>query len=144
MSGYEKKNEDLFKDLFKNRGLEKAPEGFADRVMFAIEAEAIPETQSPWSYSVWWLWVSILAGVAGLVFIVFFIDFSFMGSIFSGIELDGLRITGLVSSMGNGFRNMYDSLSVSSLSYTILGAIVALFLIDRLIRRKPKIEVHLI
>lgn len=144
MSGNNKKNEELFKDLFKNESLEKAPDGFANKVMLAIEAEAAPEVESRWSYSGWWLWASILAGVAGLVFIVFFIDFSFMGSIFSGIELDGSRVTAFVSNMGNGFQTMYDGLSFSSLSFTIFGAIIALFLIDRVVRRKPKIEVHLI
>lgn len=144
MSGNEKKNEDLFKDLFKTQDLEKAPEGFADKVMFAIEAEAAPIKESGWSYSGWYLWASLLAGVVGLVFIVFFVDFSFMESIFSGIELDGTRVSAFVSSMGNGFQKIYDSFSVSSLSITIIGAIIALFFIDRVFRRKPKVEVHLI
>jgi hypothetical protein len=144
MSGNNKKQEDIFNGLFESQGLEKAPDGFADGVMHAIEAEAAPEMSGRWSLEGWWLWGSLALGFAGLIAIVFMVDFSFMGSIFNGVELDGSRLSQFVSSMANGFQSMYEGFSASSLSITIIAAIVALFVIDRLFRRKPKVGVHLI
>ncbi len=144
MSGTNKHKEDIFNDLFKSQGLEKAPTGFADKVMFAIEKESASVPESGWSFSGWGLWASISFGIAGLVAVVFLLDFSFMGSIFNGIELDGTRMSQFVNSMGSGAKEIFDSLSFSSLSITIFVAIVALFFIDRVFRRKPKMEIHLI
>ncbi len=144
MSGNNKQKEDLFNDLFESQGLEKAPTGFADKVMFTIEKESASVPESGWSFSGWWLWASISLGIAGLIAAVFLIDFSFMGSIFNGIELDGTRMSQFVNSVGSGAKEIYTGLSFSSLSITIFVAIVALFVIERVFRRKPKMEIHLI
>lgn len=144
MSGNNKHTEDLFNDLFKSQGLEKAPIGFADKVMFAIEKESVSVPESGWSLSGWWIWVSISLGIAGLIAAVFLIDFSFMGSIFNGIELDGSRMSQFVNSMGSGAKDIFTGLSFSSLSITIFIAIVALFAIERMFRRKTKVEIHFI
>ena len=85
----DKNNDGLFKELFRHDGLEKAPAGFADKVMDALEAEGSMAKESRWSWSGWWLWGSIIFAFACLVVVVFFVDFSFMGGIFNGIEIDG-------------------------------------------------------
>jgi len=94
----EDKNKDgFFRELFAKESVEKAPDGFTDRVMDTLMAEAGLAKEGRWSWSGWWLWGSILFAVACLVVMVFFIDFTFMGSIFEGIELDGSRMNQLQS-----------------------------------------------
>lgn len=140
----DKQNNGFIKNLIRQGGIEKAPVGFADKVMTAIDAENIPVSEGRWSWNGWWLWASIVFAFIWLVIAVFWIDFSFMGSVFEGIELDGSRMTQFFSNLGNGLVGLYEGFNISSLSITIAVAIGALFLIDRLLRRKPDMEIPII
>jgi hypothetical protein len=143
--GTEDKNNDVFfKRLFNEDAIEKAPDGFTDRVMQAIGVEEAELVQSRWSWSGWWLWGSIFLGVAALVTIVFFVDFSFMGSIFSGVELDGSRVANFVQFFGSGIVNAFQGFSISSTSIIIFMALGMLILAERIIRRRPKTQINLI
>jgi len=136
--------DEFLRELLKHDGIQKAPVGFADKVMNAIEAEESPISEGLWSWSGWWLWASIIFAFISLVIVVFWIDFSFMGNILEGIELDGSRISQFFSNMGNGTVALYEEFSVSSLGITIVAAIGALIIIDRLLRRKPDMELPII
>lgn len=136
--------DEFLRELLKHEGIQKAPAGFADKVMTAIEAEESPVSEGLWSWSGWWLWASIVFAFICLVIVVFWVDFSFMGSIFEGIELDGSRMSQFFSDMGNGIVALFEGFSVSSLSITIVAAIGALIIIDRLLRKKPDMELPII
>ena len=140
----DKNNDGLFKELFRHDGFEKAPAGFADRVMDTLEAEGSMAKESRWSWSGWWLWASIIFAFACLVGVLFFVDFSFMGGIFNGIEIDGSRVTHFVQYIGSGLVSAFEGYSFSSISITIVMAIGALVIADRLLRRKPKMGMNLI
>jgi hypothetical protein len=144
MVNKDKHNDGFFRELFALDKIEKAPEGFADRVMNIIDAENAVVGEERWSWSGWWLWASILFAIASLVAIVFFIDFSFMGNIFEGLELDGSRMSQFFSNLGNGLIAAFEGFTVSSITVTIVIAIGALFLIERLLRRKPDMELPII
>ena len=136
----DKHKDDFFRDIFALDKIEKAPQGFADRVMNIIDAEGAVVGEERWSWSGWWLWASIFLASATLVVMVFFVDFSFMGNIFEGLELDGSRLSNFFSNLGNGLITAFEGFSVSSITITIVIAIGALFLIERLLRRKPDLE----
>jgi len=140
----DKQKDGFFRELFAKDSFEKAPDGFTDRVMDAIEAETAVVPEGRWSWSGWWLWGSILFALACLVVMVFFIDFSFMGNIFLGIELDGSRMSYFFSKLGNGLITIFEGFNISSITITIVIAIGALFGIDRLLRRKPDMELPII
>ena len=97
-------NEDFLKELLSPREPEKAPEGFADRVMAALPAAPARQKASWWQQSNAWIWASIVAGIISLVVIAFTLDFSFMGSIFTGIRFDSFDSAGTsnFSSLGWG------------------------------------------
>ena len=137
-------NDELFRELFRQSGLEKAPEGFASRVMDAITAEEQAVNASPWSFSGSLLWGSLIFGFVCLVTAIFLIDFSFMGSIFEGVDIDGFRISQFISILGSGFVELFEGFHYSSLSIIIVIAIVALFLADRLFRRRSTIEIPIL
>jgi len=137
-------NDEFFRELFHQSGLEKAPEGFASKVMDAITAEKQVVKASPWSFSGFLLWGSLIFGFVCLVFTIFFIDFSFMGSIFEGADIDGSRIIQFISVLGSGFVQLFQEFHYSSLSIIIVIAILALFLADRLFRRRSTIEISIL
>jgi len=137
-------NEDFLKDLIKKGNIEKAPAGFSERVMAAIEAEPESIKTEWWFRNSTWTWGSIMMGIASLIVMVFMIDFSFMGSIFDGVELDGSRVSQFVYYLGTGFKDIFEAFSVSSITISIVIAFVALFIIDRFLRRKPHVEMHII
>lgn len=144
MTNQNEHNDELFRELFKQRGIEKAPEGFADKVMSAIEAETEPSTEKWWALSGLWLWGSIVFGFICLVGMVFFIDFSFMGSIVAGIEVDGSLFTQFIQQFGTGMASIFENFNISTITISILVALVFLFIIDRLFRRKPSVEMRMI
>lgn len=142
----DKNSDQFFKDLFKQGKLEQAPEGFADRVMSAIEAETdlIAEESSIFSRNNWWMWASMVIALGGLVSMVFFVDFSFMGDMFNGIELDGSRTAQFIQYVGDGLVSAFEGFTVSSTSVIIVLSIVLLVLADRFLRRKPKVGINLV
>ena len=75
---------------------------------------------------------------------MFLIDFSFMGSIFEGVDIDGSRISQFISILGSGFVQLFQGFHYSSLSIIIVIAIVALFLTDRLFRRRHTIKIPIL
>jgi len=142
----DKHSDQFFKALFRQGRIERAPEGFADRVMSSIEAETdlIADDSSIFSRNNWWMWASIVIALGGLVSVIFFVDFSFMGGIFSGLELDGSRVAQFIQVIGEGLISTFEGFTVSSTSVIIVLSIVVLVLADRFLRRKPKMGINLI
>jgi len=144
MTNNNKHTEEFFKELIKHGDIEKAPEGFADRVMIALEGEKAAVKSTWWQQSNILMWGSIAAGVLALVVMTFMIDFSFMNSIFAGFELDGTRVTQFIQYLVAGFTGIFEKINISSVTVYIVIALGALFIADRFLRRKPKIELNLI
>ena len=142
----DKNSDQFFKDLFRQGGIDKAPEGFTDRVMKAIEAETdlVADEGSIFSRNNWWMWASIFIALGGLISVIFFVDFSFMGGIFNGIELDGSRIATFIQYLGDGLITTFEGFRVSSTSVIIVLSIVALVLADYFLRRRPKMGMNMV
>ncbi len=136
--------EEFLKELMKQGVVEKAPDGFTDKVMAAIEVENAVAKLQWWSRSGIWLWGSAIFGFACLVIMIFLIDFSFMGNIFEGIVLDGSRMSQFITIFGSGFVAIFEDFNISSISISIAFAITALFVLDRLLHRKLNIDFRLI
>lgn len=144
MTNKNKQTEEFFKELIKHGDIEKAPEGFTDKVMLALDTEESPAKSLWWQQSNVLLWGSIAVGILALVVTTFMFDFSFMNSIFTGVELDGTRITQFIQYLGTGFTGIFENFNISSVTIYIVIAIGALFIVDRLLRRKPRVELNLI
>ncbi|MEN8225450.1 MAG: hypothetical protein ABFS05_08835 [Bacteroidota bacterium] len=144
MTSKNEHQEGFFKKLLKQGSVEKAPGGFADKVMAAIEAEAATVKAKWWMQSNAWIWGSVVFAFACLVVMVFMIDFSFMGNIVKGVELDGSMISHFVNYLGSGFVSLFSGFNISSITISIVVAILALFVVDRLLRRKPNVEIGMI
>ena len=144
MNTSDKNTEGFFKELLSGENLEKAPRGFTDRVMQAIEAEESLMKEGRWSWSGWWLWGSIVFAIGCLVVVLFFVDFSFMGSIFQGFVIDEALMSRITGEVGKELLGMPEGFKISPITIYIIAAIAALFVIDRIFRRKPKMEMHIV
>jgi energy-coupling factor transporter transmembrane protein EcfT len=143
--GIEDKNNDVFfKRLFNDKGIEKAPDGFADRVMQSIGVEEKADTSERWSWSGWWLWGSIFLALAALVTMVFFVDFSFMGNIFTGLTFDETMLSRVSEEIGRELLGIQEGFSISPLTVTIVFAIIVLIVADRIFRRRPKTQMNIV
>lgn len=140
----EKYNDDFLKELIRLGSVEKAPEGFTDKVMQTIDPGIDTESQPWWSLSNIWFWASLFIGFAALVSIVFFVDFSFMGSVFTGFTVDENLINTITTEVGRELLGMSEGIEVSSITVIIVAAIGALFILDRILRRKPDVEFRVI
>src|SRR5210317_1790879 len=129
MTNNNKHTEELFKELIKHGDIEKAPEGFADRVMMALDVEESPAKTIWWQQNNFLMWGSIAAGILALVVMTFMLDFSFMNSIFTGVELDGTRVTQFIQYLGAGFTGIFENFNISSVSIYIVIALGALFMV---------------
>lgn len=134
----------FIRELFRHNDTEKAPEGFADNVMQAIESNAQLEGESSAVSRQWWLWISIGLGFVGLIVAVFIVDFTFMADIFSGIVLDKTLLNKITEEIGRELLGIQEGFQISSLTLIIGIAIVSLFAADRIFRRKPKAELHIL
>ncbi len=140
----EKNKRDLIGELFRKHETEKAPEGFADKVMQAIAEENVSESRPAWNSVAYLIWGAIFIGLASLAVAVFLLDFSFMSSIFEGIESDTGFFRDFVLQAGSSLGNWFTSISLSALSVMILLALGALFLLDHLLRKSPKTQTHML
>lgn len=140
MTIHDKHEDSFLKELIQRGSIEEAPEGFTDRVMKAIEAETDPQASPWWSFGNIWFWASIFFGVAALVSVVFFVDFSFMGGIFEGITIDEAFISQITGEIGRELLGMSEGFEFSSVTIIIIAALGALFIIDKMFRRKPRME----
>lgn len=136
------KNEEILRELFAHSRTDKAPKGFTDRVMDRVAGEPLPEASERWSPGGWWFWGSVGIGLVGLVVMVFLLDFSFMGTIFDGIEVDGSRAALFFEKFGAGMTVFFESFRFTTISVIILITVVALVLADRLLRRRTRAEFH--
>ncbi|HSG67888.1 MAG TPA: hypothetical protein VK994_04215 [Bacteroidales bacterium] len=135
-------SEDFFRELISTEGIEKAPKGFADRVMQSIEAAPAAVKARWWQQSGTWIASSVAFGFICLVVIVFTLDFSFMGSMFNGFAVDSSLIDRITREIGRELLGMTEGFTVSPITIVIVLALVALFILDRLIRRRPRIELR--
>lgn len=134
----------ILKGLIQHGSIEKAPEGFTDKVMSAIETDISTENAQWWSFSNIWFWASIFMGIAGLVAIVFFVDFSFMGGLFSGFTVDDKLISMLTAEIGQEMLKLSANIEVSSITVIIAVSLGGLFILERLLHRKTDVEFRLI
>ena len=67
-----------------------------------------------------------------------------MGSVFTGFTVDENLINTITTEVGRELLGMSEGIEVSSITVIIVAAIGALFILDRILRRKPDVEFRVI
>lgn len=125
-------------NLINKASLDSPGEDFTSRVMEQVQAAANVETTVSQSLISTKMWFVIGFALATLIGTIFFIDFSFLGSIFEGVSMDQPQFFTLFAGMLNSAGKFFEGVKFSSITMVIFIAIGLLIIIERLIR-KPKV-----
>jgi hypothetical protein len=124
-------------DLIRKSSLENPGNDFTSKIMAQVQERSQVTSIAYQPLISTKLWLVIGFALATLVVTVFFIDFSFIGNLFSGVSMKQPQILNLFSSTFNFITQWLSSVELSSVTTMVLVSIGLLVIIERLLR-KPK------
>ena len=124
-------------DLIRKTSLDSPGDDFTNKVMARIQVNSLTESIAQQPFISAKLWFIIGFALATLVVSVFFIDFSFLGNLFSGVSIEQPRMVDFFTSTFNAMGQWFSGVKLSSVSVMILISIALLVIIERLLR-KPR------
>lgn len=125
-------------NLINKASLDSPGEDFTSRVMKQVQAIGSVDTAVYQPLLSTKMWFVIGFALATLIGTIFFIDFSFLGSIFEGVSMDQPQFFTLFAGMLNSAGKFFEGVKISSITMVIFIAIGLLIIIERLLR-KPKV-----
>jgi len=127
------KRDESIRKLLRQKGLEKAPDNFTEKVMSRIKVNPVIDDTPLLSTGTW---IAIILGLAAMIVVIFMVDIPFFDRVFSseGIQKVSMNLfsNGLVETMSSFFKE----LNLSSITWMIMAAVLGLVLIDRLLRKR--------
>ena len=127
------KRDAFIRKLVRQRGMEKAPDNFTDKVMSRIKTNPVIDDTPLLSTGTC---IAIILGVAAMIVLIFTVDIPYIDQIFtsSGIQRVSMNIftEGFFSTMSAFFKG----LNISSTSIVIVAAAAGLVVLERLLHRR--------
>jgi hypothetical protein len=127
------KKDEFIRRLIRQKGLEKAPDNFTDKVMNRIKASPVIDDTPLLSTGTW---IAIIFGLAAMIVVIFTVDMPFLDQIFSstGIQKVSMNIfsEGFFKSMSMFFKG----LNISGTTLAIILAAVGLVILERLLHKR--------
>ena len=124
------KQDKFIRLLIREKGLEKAPDHFTDKVMAKIGEEASLEAEpllSPLS------WALIILGLLTAISLLFLTDIPFIGKLFSSVGVEQLAQQVFTSQFISSFMKFFHSIHISTISITIILSVGILVILERLL-----------
>ena len=125
-------------NLINKASLDSPGEDFTSRVMEQVQAIGSVDTPVYQPLLSTKMWLVIGFALATLFGTIFFIDFSFLGSIFEGVSIDQPQFITFFAGMLNSAGKFFKDVNFSSITMVMFIAIGLLIIIERLLR-KPKV-----
>jgi hypothetical protein len=127
-------NKDEFiRKLILQKGIEKAPDHFTDRLMSRIKANPATDNTPILSAGTW---IAIIAGLAAMIVVIFTINIPFFDNIFSSSNIQKVSMNIFSGEFFNTMAVFFKGLKISGISIVIMAAAVGLVILDRLLRRR--------
>jgi hypothetical protein len=127
------KKDEFIRRLIRQKGLEKAPDNFTDKVMNRIKASPVIDDTPLLSTGTW---IAIIFGLAAMIVVIFTVDLPFLDQIFSstGIQKVSMNIfsEGFFKSMSMFFKG----LNISGTTVAIVVAAAGLVILERLLHKR--------
>jgi len=127
------KRDAFIRKLVRQKGLEKAPDNFTDRVMGRIKSNPVIDDTPLLSTGTW---IAIILGVAAMIVVIFSVDIPYIDQIFSttGIQKVSMNIfsEGFFTSMATFIKGLH----ISSTTIVIIAAAAGLVVLERLFHRR--------
>jgi hypothetical protein len=124
-------------DLIRKSSLDSPGDDFTSKVMAQVQASSQVTSIAYQPLISVKLWLVIGFALATLVVTVFFIDFSFIGDLFSGVSMEQPQMLTFFSNTFNSITQWFSGVKLSSVTLMVLISIGLLVIIERLLRR-PK------
>jgi Na+/glutamate symporter len=124
-------------NLIRKSSLDSPGDDFTSKVMAQVQAGSHVQSIVHQPLISGKLWLAIGFALASLVVTVFFIDFSFIGNLFSGVSMEKQQMLSFFSNIFNSITQWFSGVKLSSVSAMVLISIGLLVIIERLLR-KPK------
>jgi hypothetical protein len=129
----ENKRDAFIRKLVLDQDHEKAPEGFAGRVMEKLRP-AGETTHEPLLGPA--AWSAIILGAAALVVTMFFINIPFINNFFSSTGIQNISFNIFNSQFYTSFFKLFRELHIDATAIVILVSAVSLVIIERIISRR--------
>ena len=122
-------------ELIRKSSLDSPGDDFTGKVMAQVQASGHVESIAYQPLISGKLWLVIGFALATLVVTVFFIDFSFIGNLFSGVSVEQPQMLNFFSSTFNSITQWLSGVELSSVTAMILISIGLLVIIERILRK---------
>lgn len=127
------KTDEFIRKLVREKGLEKAPDSFTDKVMGLIKTSpAIDDTPLLSTGT----WIAIILGVAAIIVTIFTVDIPYVNQIFSSTGIQQVSMNIFTQGFFHSLSAFFKGLHVSSISVVIIAAAAGLVLLERLLHRR--------
>ena len=128
----ENKRDEFIRKMVQRQDHEKAPEGFADRVMGKLrpgmETETVP-ILSPIA------WTGIILGAAALIVTMFFVNIPFINNFFSSTGIQNVSFNIFTSQFYASFVQFFKELHINSTVIVIFISATSPVIVERIISR---------
>jgi hypothetical protein len=129
----EEKREDFIRKLMRQQPLEKAPEGFTDRVMQKISPGDEKAHEPIFSPVIWFV---IFLGAAAVIVTMLFLDIPLINNIFSSSGIQQISFNIFSDRLYESFLSIFQGVQVNTTVVIILVAFVSLIVIERVLANR--------
>jgi hypothetical protein len=138
MKNSSKYSDDFLRSIVRKTTPEKAPAGFTDRVMEKVSAEPGHETVTSVPFISGRTWLLVAAGFIGLIWFLFFSNWSILNLNFSPEKMDVKQyeqVLNYFKTTFDGILSFFSFFAKSRIPLIVILGAGSLVLIDRLLRR---------
>ena len=129
----QEKQDAFIRKLISQKGSEKAPDQFTDRVMSRIKAMPSIDNSPLLSKGAW---ISIILGMAAVIVFIFMVDIPYIDQIFSSTGIQKVSMNIFSRGFFDTMLSFFKGLNLSSITWMIIAAAIGLVVIDRLLRKR--------
>ena len=129
------KEDKIIKEILENGFIEKAPEGFTNKVMQAVGQVELKQKQGVFS-GVWAYALLTFAAIFVAFGVLFYFDNNFLSEYFQSFSMGMAGLTREFSNTGKSLLSLSYNFSNLSLFAGVLVVISALLLIEKVVFRK--------
>ena len=129
----EDKRDEFIRKLVRQRGMEKAPDNFTDKVMSRIKTNPVIDDTPLLSTGTW---IAIILGVAAMIVLIFTVDIPYIDQIFTSSGIQKVSMNIFTEGFFNTMSAFFKGLNISSTSIVIVAAAAGLVVLERLLHRR--------
>lgn len=125
--------DDLIRKLVLQKGIDKAPDHFTEKVMGKIKSSPAADTTPLLSTGTW---ILLFAGLAAAITIIFLIDIPFFDNVFSSSNIEKVSMNIFTNGFFETMSSFFKSLNLTSITWMTIAAALGLVILDRILRKR--------